>query len=593
MAHRNDDGRKGKSFETFKDEEVKNTKHKKRYHTGGYSRIKDSSESRTPPLPTSMPTIPTMEELIKQREILQEELNKISKNTAEHSKNNKSRTYDKKPRNTENFREPHKKRKSESQDIELKDEGKKQRKLVDSPPHHYDENSEDEENIIEIRRRQRKQLLEKLKSTHEEHAEKVAQNIITSHKTFNDNNGNDQEAIIRPVNKTKTDTDVTKKSTGMFADMTKAPTDMFADVDTFTPDNVPAGVTKDNNNDNPQLTANWDDPDGYYNIRIGDVLNNRYTIKDTYGQGVFANVVRAQDNTAANAEVAVKITRNNDLMRKTALKEIAFLKEVNDTDPDDKYHCVKLLRHFVHKSHLCLVLEPLHMDMRGVIKKYGRHGLNLKALVSYSRQLLLALRHLKKLDIIHADIKPDNILVNEKKNILKLCDFGSAGKVHDTEPTPYLVSRFYRAPEIILGLPYSHGVDMWSTACTMYEMAVGKILFTGGSNNKMLKCFMDIKGKIPNKMARKGKFKDQHFNYNHNFLLHKKDEVTGREKVVEYSNIKVTRDLGKELGRSINDERKATQLRELLDKMLALDSALRISPTDALKHIFIREEVEK
>ncbi|XP_047997196.1 serine/threonine-protein kinase PRP4 homolog [Leguminivora glycinivorella] len=583
MAHRNDDSRKGKSIETFRNEEVKNTKHKKR-HTGCHSKMKDFLESRTPPLPASMPT---MDELIKQREILQEELDKISKNTAEYSIMNKSRSYHKKPRNTENFK-PHKKRKSESYDSDLKDEGKKQRKLVDSPPHFIDENSEDEENIIEIRRRQRKQLLEKLKLTHEDHADKVAQNIISCHKTFADNNKSDQTTIKPVIQNTDS-----KKSTDMFADTNKASTDMFADLETFTPDYVPAGVTKDNNNDNPQLTENWDDPDGYYNIRIGDVLHNRYTIKDTYGQGVFANVVRAQDNTAPNNDVAVKITRNNDLMRKTALKEIALLKEVNDADPEDKNHCVKLLRHFVHKSHLCLVLEPLHMDMRGIIKKYGRHGLNLKALVSYSRQLLLAIRHLKKLGIIHADIKPDNILVNEKKNTLKLCDFGSAGKVDDAEPTPYLVSRFYRAPEIILGLPYSHGVDMWSTACTIYEMAVGKILFTGGSNNKMLKCFMDVKGKIPNKMARKGKFKDQHFNYNHNFLLHKKDEVTGREKVVEYSNIKVTRDLGKELGRSINDDRKVTHLRELLDKMLVLDSALRISPTDALKHIFIREQVEK
>lgn len=71
-----------------------------------------------------------------------------------------------------------------------------------------------------------------------------------------------------------------------------------------------------------------------------------------------------------------------------------------------------------------------------------------QAVRSYSQQLLLALKLLKRANILHADIKPDNILVNESKLVLKLCDFGSASHVADNEITPYLVSRFYRAPEI-------------------------------------------------------------------------------------------------------------------------------------------------
>lgn len=63
-------------------------------------------------------------------------------------------------------------------------------------------------------------------------------------------------------------------------------------------------------------------------------------------------------------------------------------------------------------------------------------------------QLLLALRLLKKCGIIHADIKPDNMLVNERKNVIKLCDFGSAFPAEENAITPYLQSRFYRAPEI-------------------------------------------------------------------------------------------------------------------------------------------------
>jgi serine/threonine-protein kinase PRP4 len=112
--------------------------------------------------------------------------------------------------------------------------------------------------------------------------------------------------------------------------------------------------------------------------------------------------------------------------------------------------------------------------------------------------------------------------------VLKLCDFGSASYINDNEITPYLVSRFYRAPEIILGIPYEYGIDMWSAACTIYELYTGRILFSGKSNNQMLKYFMDVKGKFPNKVIRKGAFRDQHFDNNCNFLYHEIDKVTER-----------------------------------------------------------------
>jgi serine/threonine-protein kinase PRP4 len=118
-------------------------------------------------------------------------------------------------------------------------------------------------------------------------------------------------------------------------------------------------------------------------------------------------------------------------------------------DPRGKHHTVLFLRHFKHRNHLCLVFEHLSMNLREVQRKYGRNrGLNLKAVQSYCHQLLLALRLLKKANLIHADIKPDNMVVNEAKNVVKLCDLGSAFPVEEAEVTPFLVSRFYRAPEI-------------------------------------------------------------------------------------------------------------------------------------------------
>ncbi|XP_019899746.3 serine/threonine-protein kinase PRP4 homolog isoform X2 [Esox lucius] len=356
-----------------------------------------------------------------------------------------------------------------------------------------------------------------------------------------------------------------------------------------------AGIGKDFK-ENPNLRDNWTDAEGYYRLNIGEILDKRYSVYGYTGQGVFSNVIRARDVARTSQDVAIKIIRNNELMQKTGLKELDFLKKLNDADPDDKFHCLRLFRHFYHKQHLCLVFEPLSMNLREVLKKYGKDvGLHIKAVRSYSQQLFLALKLLKRCNILHADIKPDNILVNESKTILKLCDFGSASHVAENDITPYLVSRFYRAPEIIIGKPYDYGIDMWSVGCTLYELYTGKILFPGKTNNHMIKLAMDLKGKMPNKMIRKGVFKDQHFDQNLNFLYTEVDKVTEREKVTVMSTINPTKELLSDMvgcQRLPEDQRKkVAQLKDLLDRTLMLDPAKRISINQALQHPYIQEKI--
>uniref|UniRef100_A0A8C7WJK0 Serine/threonine-protein kinase PRP4 homolog n=1 Tax=Oncorhynchus mykiss TaxID=8022 RepID=A0A8C7WJK0_ONCMY len=357
-----------------------------------------------------------------------------------------------------------------------------------------------------------------------------------------------------------------------------------------------AGVGGKDFKENPNLRDNWTDAEGYYRVNIGETLDKRYDVYGYTGQGMFSNVIRGRDTARAGQDVAVKIIRNNELMQKTGLKELEFLKRLNDADPDDKFHCLRLFRHFYHKQHLCLVFEPLSMNLREVLKKYGKDvGLHIKAVRSYTQQLFLALKLLKRCNILHADIKPDNILVNESKTILKLCDFGSASHVADNDITPYLVSRFYRAPEIIIGKPYDYSIDMWSVGCTLYELYTGKILFPGSSNNHMIKLAMDLKGKMPNKMIRKGLFKDQHFDQNLNFLYIEVDKVTEREKVTVMSTINPTKDLLCDMvgGQRLPEEqrKKVLILKDLIDATLMLDPAKRISINQALQHPFIQEKI--
>jgi serine/threonine-protein kinase PRP4 len=84
-----------------------------------------------------------------------------------------------------------------------------------------------------------------------------------------------------------------------------------------------------------------------------------------------------------------------------------------EADPDDKKHLIRLLRTFEHRGHLCLVFESLSMNLREVVKRYGKDvGLNLRAVRAYASQMFLALALMKKCELMHADLKPDNILVS-------------------------------------------------------------------------------------------------------------------------------------------------------------------------------------
>lgn len=307
-----------------------------------------------------------------------------------------------------------------------------------------------------------------------------------------------------------------------------------------------------------------DDKDGYYKIRPGEILDGRYQIQSALGKGMFSGVARAMDITNKKL-VAIKIMRNNDALRKGGFTEIAILQKLNDADPENKKHIVKFERSFEYKGHLCMAFENLSLNLREVLKKFGNNvGINLRGVRAYAYQIFLALGHMRRCSIIHADLKPDNILVsltlsflpwgfnmagltnqiddilmqvNDQRNVLKICDLGTAIDRSDAatahnEITPYLVSRFYRAPEIILGIPYDYAADMWSIGCTLYEMYTGKILFTGDSNNQMLRAIMEIRGKMSRKLYQRGELWQMHFDEVGNFFSQERDKVLGKVRLL-------------------------------------------------------------
>ncbi|TYJ55861.1 hypothetical protein B9479_003384 [Cryptococcus floricola] len=361
----------------------------------------------------------------------------------------------------------------------------------------------------------------------------------------------------------------------------------------------------------PEVVDNVDDADGYYRITPGEIVDDgRYQITISLGKGMFSAVVKAKVLKAVGQErrqdvvgkeVAIKVVRSQESMYISGRKEAQILKKLNDADPDDKKHMLRLDRTFEHRGHLCIVTESLSMNLRDVIKRFGNNvGLNMRAVRAYAHQLFLGLSLMRKCEVVHADIKPDNILashstVTENKTTLKICDLGSAAEITEGEITPYLVSRFYRAPEIILGLPYDTAIDMWSIGCTLYELFTGKILFPGRSNNHMLLLMMELKGKINHRMIKKASFGTMHFDEAMNFIGLEKDKITGEDTLKTHVINKPTKDLRARLVPSSSEQLKMKddELKQLLnfvdllDKCLHLDPAKRITPRDALLHPFM------
>ncbi|KAL8947723.1 MAG: hypothetical protein Q9222_006032 [Ikaeria aurantiellina] len=340
------------------------------------------------------------------------------------------------------------------------------------------------------------------------------------------------------------------------------------------------------------MLDDWDDDEGYYKVMPGELLDNRYHVQSNLGRGMFSAVVRATDQKTGKL-AAIKIIRNNESMKKAGLKEVEILQKLANADPEDKKHVVRLERIFEHKGHLCMAFENLSINLREVLKKFGRDvGINLKAVRAYAQQMFLGLSLLRKCNILHADLKPDNVLVNESRNVLKICDLGSASDASENEITPYLVSRFYRAPEIILGMPYDYGIDVWSIGCTLFELYTGKILFTGRSNNQMLRAIMECRGKFSHKILRKAEFGRQHFDDLLNFRSIEKDKLTGKDIVRILNFTKPTRDLrsrllGNAKGMNDVDLKELYSFIDLLDRCLNLNPEKRYTPIEALKHPFI------
>eukprot|EP00049_Salpingoeca_infusionum_P003737 m.70262 g.70262 ORF g.70262 m.70262 type:complete len:570 (-) comp12254_c0_seq1:213-1922(-) len=238
----------------------------------------------------------------------------------------------------------------------------------------------------------------------------------------------------------------------------------------------------------------YDDDAGRYKCVKHDHLAYRFEVLKGLGKGSFGDVVKAYDHKTKSHQ-AVKIIRNERRFHKQAQVEIKVLELLKKHDRRNNHNIIHMNDWFVFRNHLCITFDLMHQDLYSALKKDGFRGFTLFQVKRFAAMLLSSLRLLRRQRIIHSDLKPENILlVSKDTDELKVIDFGSACRDHQKVHS-YIQSRFYRAPEVILGAGYSMAIDMWSFGCILAELYSGQPLFPGRDEREQLMYQMELLGK--------------------------------------------------------------------------------------------------
>jgi dual specificity tyrosine-phosphorylation-regulated kinase 2/3/4 len=165
---------------------------------------------------------------------------------------------------------------------------------------------------------------------------------------------------------------------------------------------------------------------------------------------------------------------------------------------------------------------------------------------------------------------PQNILLTQPNaKDIRIIDFGSSCFEYEKSYT-YIQSRFYRSPEVILGLPYGPPIDMWSFACILAELYTGVPIFPGENELDQLGCIIELRGLVPTSMVEQSSRSKLFFN----------DD--GSPKLEPNSRGKTRRPRSKTLAQALKC--KDEKFLSFLDRCLQWDPALRLTPSDALEH---------
>jgi dual specificity tyrosine-phosphorylation-regulated kinase 2/3/4 len=224
----------------------------------------------------------------------------------------------------------------------------------------------------------------------------------------------------------------------------------------------------------------FDDIHTDYLLVKRDHIAYRYEILSLLGRGSFGQVCECFDHKKKE-KVAVKVIKNKQKFHQQAKVEIRVLQSMRENDPEDKKGIIRMKNYFLFRNHVCITFELISVNLYEFLRLNHFQGISQSLIRCFAKQVLISLDYTKSLEIVHCDLKPENILlVNPQKAVIKLIDFGSSCFLNERLHT-YIQSRFYRAPEIILGIPYTPAIDVWSLGCILVELFTGHPLWPGES----------------------------------------------------------------------------------------------------------------
>mmetsp|Transcript_5060 Transcript_5060/g.17565 ORF Transcript_5060/g.17565 Transcript_5060/m.17565 type:complete len:324 (+) Transcript_5060:1362-2333(+) len=314
---------------------------------------------------------------------------------------------------------------------------------------------------------------------------------------------------------------------------------------------------------------------------MNTVVAERYQVTEFLGQAAFSKAVQATD-LQTGMPVCMKIINNNKDFFDQSLDEIKLLKFVNRNDPGDEKGVLRLYDYFYHKEHLFIVCELLRANLYE-FSRYNRGSgeelyFNIPRLRSIARQVLQSLEYLHSLSLIHCDLKPENILIRSYSRCeVKVIDLGSSCFITD-HPSYYVQSRSYRAPEVILGLPYDFKIDVWSLGCILAELLTGRMLFQNESAATLLARLVGVLGPVDPKLLARGRYTNKYFTRAGGLF---ERHASGRV----YRLHPVRSSLVEACG-----PRATASFVDFLSHLLTVDAAKRPTAAEALEHPFLAEQ---
>ena len=266
--------------------------------------------------------------------------------------------------------------------------------------------------------------------------------------------------------------------------------------------------------------------------------------------------------------------KNKNKFHKQGEVEAKILKVLNFHDPNDCFNVVKMITYFTFRCHLCLVFELLHISLFDFIRRNRYRGFYVPVIKKLALQLVRSLKFIKENSVIHCDLKPENILFKTSEDLeVKIIDFGS-GCFENKRLYTYIQSRFYRSPEIMLGILYTPAIDMWSLGCILVELYRGYPLFPGKDEEDQMGKILEVLGVPPRgfvmNAARKLNFFDKFGMPLPSF------DSKGHMRILGSNSLK----------------KMITESEEFLDfveKCLKWDPEERLTPEQALKHGWLLE----